>query len=557
MKKPKTLKAKLTLAYAAGFFISLAGCFAAIYLVQRHILLRAVNNRLDYFAREFKYEFLTATEFTPQHTLLDISALPEPCPAVVRRGFPGFKILSAVTNPGRRVEVIGEHGGGILRLTFSSDNTAVEAADVVGDVDRATHMDFEFNEESYGEGKNRFFFLLFAPDGALLARAPFDDAFVPRFAEHNLRQLQLARPEPRPGRHRSLGAPDYLRNNGVRMRTLRHTLHDGSVLLLAANLSDLDRNLNRLIGIFAVSLVVMLTASLGIGWLIAGQVSRALNRVTAAAREIESGDYSKRVGRGAGGREIDSLVDAFNDMTGKTERLLAELKTISENIAHDLRTPLTRMRGKAELTLYTGADSELAGVVAEECADMLELINTTLEITQAECRFDFAPMAPVDLRDLAARSLELFSTLAEDKQITLSSGLPGGPVPFNGHASKLQRMIANLLDNAFKFTPRGGGVTLSLAQAKTAVTLSVSDTGVGIPLADQPHVFERFYRSSASRSLPGNGLGLCLVRAIVLAHNGDIRLESVPGKGSAFIITLPAQGGADFQSAPHACHRAD
>ena len=531
----KTLRNKLTLAYAAGFFVSLLVCFAAIYGVQRHILMKGARLKLDYFAREMEYEYLTATEFTPLHTLIDAEDVPKSCLAALRREHPGFRPLSFVFNPERRVEFVGVKDGAILRLVFNHANTAVESVESVPDADRVAHMDGEFNEESYGEGRNRYFFLLTTPDGELLARSPFHDGFAPKFLRHNLAQIRAQTPLCKPG---------YMRLNGVRIRVRRHALHDGNILVIGANLSTLDKNLGRLLFTFLVCLLAMPVFSLGVGWLIAGRVSGALNRVTGAAREIEaSGDYSKRVRRGNEGRELERLVDAFNDMTGKTERLLGELKSVSENIAHDLRTPLTRMRGKAELALYSGADpDELAGVVAEECGEMIEMINTSLDIAQAECHFDAARMERLDLRLLVLRSVELFSTIAEDKQVALTHVLPEGPAPFTGHASKLQRMVANLLDNAIKFTPRGGIVSITLAQTPGATVLTVSDTGCGIPAADLPHVFDRFYRSSASRSLPGNGLGLCLVRAIANAHHGEVSVQSAPGKGTVFT--------ARFETAP-------
>ena len=526
--KPTTLKTRLTLAYAVGFFLSLAACFATIYFVQRHILSKSIRNKLEFFSREFQYEYMTAAEFTPLHSLLEPRNLPAPRLAAIQAAHPGFRVVSVVVNPAGRLEAVGVLGGEVWRIVFNHGNTAIESAGPVTGVDRVEHMRFEFNEESYGEGRNRFFFLLLDPAGGLLSRSPFHEPFVEKFLRHNGLHLRAGR---------NGAVPGHIHLNGVRIRILRHVLYDGNVLLLGANLSTFDKNLNRLLITFCTSLVGMLTVSLGIGWLIAGNASKAIQRVTAAAREIEaSGDYSKRVLPGGEGLEIDRLADAFNGMTGKTERLLAELKAISENVAHDLRTPLTRMRARAELSLYAEPQSELAGVVAEECGEMLEMVNTTLDITRAECRFDAARMGRLDLRALAQRSLELFSTLAEDKQITLAGGLPEHPVPFDGHASKLQRMIANLLDNAIKFTPRGGTVKLSLAQTPDATVLVVSDTGCGIPAADLPHVFDRFYRSSASRTLPGNGLGLCLVRAIANAHRGEVAVQSTPGKGTVFTV---------------------
>jgi len=548
----RSLKHRLSLAYAVGFFVSLAVCFTSIYNVQRYYLLKAADKKLDYFVSEFHYEHLTADMFTPQHELLGVSHIPAAARASLKRDYPGMKILIAARNPEKRVEVVGAYGGEHLRLVFTDDKTAFDFAAPLPEADRVAHMHFEFNEESHGEGKNRFFFMLFSPSGELLTRSPFSPEYLKKFTEYNNKRVADPRlAAPRPTRHITRGTPGFIRNNnGARMRVVRFELYDGNILLLAANLNDSDRNLNRLLGIFAVSFAAMISISVAIGRIIAGRVGNAINRVTSAAREIGSGDYTKRIPGGAEGLEIDRLVAAFNEMTANTEVLVAELKNISENIAHDLRTPLTRMRGRAELTLInstgpnaeTGADpaGELASIVAEECGDMLEMINTMLEITQTECLFDTAPSTRTDFRQLVSRSLELFSTIAEDRQIALESELPDTPLPFLCNESKIQRMIANLLDNAFKFTPPGGTVSISLAGGRaspqTGITLTVSDTGCGIPPADLPHIFERFYRSGASRTLPGNGLGLSLVRAIVIAHKGEIRCESLPGKGASFVV---------------------
>ena len=541
----RTLKNKLTLAYAIGVCVSLALCFAAIYLVQRHMLLRSVNAKLDYFANEFRYEYLSVEAFTPRHGIVRLQDIPGACLQRIEREQPGFRVASAIVNPDQRLEVLGEKPDGeILRFVFPRDNPAPETVEQIGAADRVAHMRYEFNEESHGEGKNRFFFILFSPAGEILTRSPFDAKFIPEFVELNFSNIADAAAAEADATHHSRhfppAAPGYIRNNGVRVRTLRGVFSDGNVLFLGANLNDLDRNLNRLLGIFCAGLAGMLAVSLFIGRIIAGKVSASLNRVTSAAREIGAGDYSKRVGAGDAGLEIGLLADAFNDMTGKTERLIDELKNISENIAHDLRTPLTRMRGVAEVSLYSDGAPELAGTVAEECGDMLEMINTMLEITQTEYRFDSARMTVANLNRLVSLSLDLFSTIADDKRITLTSRLPEtGEILFLCHESKIQRMIANLLDNALKYTPPGGAVSVALAQDAGRITLTISDTGCGISPADLPHVFGRFYRSGASRTLPGNGLGLSLVRAIVLAHDGEINLQSVPDKGTVFMIKFP------------------
>ena len=589
MTSPRTLKTKLTLAYSLGVFASLAICFALVYGAQRHILLKSIRQKLDFFANEFQYEYLVASEYTNLHELVDPRKIPAACRQLIKQRAPGFETLSAVINPARRLEVVGLQNGEVVRIVFAADNSAIETAEPIGAVDRAKHMTSEFSDESFHEGQKQFFFLLLNPGGGLLARSPFSEEHLLDFmrlydeAAEATAACKLRRRRDR-DRDRaatasaaasapaassasastpaaaaaaptatSAAATVVIRIRGARMRVQRHDLYNGDHLLLGASLSDYDKNLNRLLLIFLCSLAVMPLVSLAVGRLLAGNVCAAVNRIAAAAREIESGDYGKRVRRGGEGREIDLLVDAFNDMTDRTERLLSELKNITGNIAHDLRTPLTRMRGKAELSLLTAAsgaapgynpsadaNSELAGVVAEECGDMLEIINTMLDIMQTENRLDAARASDVDMRALTARSLELFSTLAEDKRVTLAGDLSAGPVTLRGHASKLQRLLSNLLDNAIKFTPAGGAIRVSLTSAADAVTLEVSDTGCGMTEEELPRIFDRFYRSSASRAQPGNGLGLSLVRAITLAHGATIRVDSAPGQGAAFIISFPA-----------------
>ena len=537
--KTQTLKFKLTLYYVLGFLVSLLLCFTVIYGVQRHFANKTVLQKLNFFGREFQYEYLAGHEFRSAHSFLETRHITPPCQQALQRALPDFTPLSVTLNPERNIEILGARNGEILKVVIAPDHAKIESVTPMTVEDRPAYMEYEFNEEAYGEDKNQFFFLLFSPEGKLLTRSPFHERFIPLFTHHNMELENADAPPAHRRKHEKLGHIETVRNQGVRIRVLRHTLFDDNVLYIGANLTDYDKNLNRLLLIFLCSLVAMLSIALAIGYLLASNVSNGINRIAAAAREIESGSYGKRVQRGSEGLEINALIDAFNDMTGKTEKLLTELKTISENIAHDLRTPLTRMRGKAEVSLYSDTDSELAGVIAEECADMLEMINTMLEITQTEYRFDNMRMTRVDLRELTLRSLDLFSTIAEDRQIALTSTLPDTETVLSGHASKLQRMVANLLDNAFKFTPHGGAVSIALTQSADRITLTIADTGCGIPTVDQPHIFERFFRSSVGRTLPGNGLGLCLARAIVHAHAGSIHVQSVLGKGTAFTVTFP------------------
>jgi signal transduction histidine kinase len=170
---------------------------------------------------------------------------------------------------------------------------------------------------------------------------------------------------------------------------------------------------------------------------------------------------------------------------------------------------------------------------------MLELINTMLEISQTGCQLDRTPREDIDLCAFLRETADLYATVLDDQGLNLTFNIPDVPVIFSGHRGRLQRLLGNLLDNAIKFTPRGGTITLALDCAQYAVVLRVADTGCGIAPADIPHVFRRFWRSDSSRSLPGNGLGLALAKAIVTSYAGTIACDSVLGKGTTFTISLP------------------
>ncbi len=209
-------------------------------------------------------------------------------------------------------------------------------------------------------------------------------------------------------------------------------------------------------------------------------------------------------------------------------------------MAHDLRTPITRLRGQAEMALYSSnGTNELACDVAEECENMLIMINTMLEIARAEYKLKESADEELDMTQLARDSANIFETISEDKSVEIKIDVPDNPVVLRVDKVDVQRILANLLDNAVKFTPPGGRVVVGLSDDKSSVTIRVSDTGPGIPEQDRERIFERFYRSDASRNVPGNGLGLSLVKAIVDARNGTVNILDNEGGGTVFTVTLP------------------
>jgi signal transduction histidine kinase len=292
-----------------------------------------------------------------------------------------------------------------------------------------------------------------------------------------------------------------------------------------------------------VILAVMLTVGAPIGWWLARNALSGVEAVTRAARSVAGGHFSDRVEVAGHGREIDELVRAFNLMVERVQTVMAEMRHINDNIAHDLRSPLTRIRGLAEQAALRGAavsdDTELAGAIVEECDRLMQVINTMLDIAEAETGIGQLRRETVDVHDLVAGAIELFIGVAEDNGVQLAYEVTAEPGVVQGDRRKLQRVLANLIDNAIKYTPGGGRVLVRAGQSDGRIAFEVSDTGIGIEAKDLPHVFERFYRADQSRHQRGNGLGLSLALAISRTHGGNIAVRSRVGTGSTFTLTLP------------------
>jgi heavy metal sensor kinase len=327
-----------------------------------------------------------------------------------------------------------------------------------------------------------------------------------------------------------------------KVRILYAMLGPTIVLQVGQAMESYSRFLDAFKGIFITTMSFLIVVAAGVGWFMARQAVSGVEAVTRTAQKISGGTLEERVPVKARGDEIDQLATTFNQMLDRIQTLLAEIKEMSDNIAHDLRGPITRIRGVAEVTLTTGkslAEYEaMAANTIEECDRLLDLINTMLMISKAEAGVDHLAREEIDLAGVVQDACRLFEPTAEDKGITLSCDAMERS-PFVGDSRMIQRMLSNLLDNAIKYTPSGGSVVISIAENNAQMVVSIKDTGIGITAKDLPHIFERFYRCDQSRSQTGVGLGLSLARAIARAHGGEITATSIPNQGSTFTISLP------------------
>ncbi len=293
---------------------------------------------------------------------------------------------------------------------------------------------------------------------------------------------------------------------------------------------------------FGASLAILIVLSTGVGWFMAKRALSGVEEVTRAAVDITNGALDRRVPVRGRQDEIDLLAETFNTMVERIQDLIGQMSEITENIAHDLRSPITRMRGIAEIAL-TGKTSDeehvaMAGIIVEECDRLLGMINAMLDISEAESGLMKLDAQNVDLAILLRDVCDLFQPLAEDRSIAIAIESPeSASVP--GDLKKLQRVFSNLVDNALKYTPTGGSVAITIEEKTNYTVVTVKDTGSGIPEQDLQHIFDRFFRGEKSRSAAGNGLGLSLAQAFVLIHGGTITAANVPGQGSQFAVILP------------------
>jgi len=333
-----------------------------------------------------------------------------------------------------------------------------------------------------------------------------------------------------------------IQDRSEEVRVLYAMISPSIILQVGQAMESYSRFLDAFKGIFITTMTFLIVLAAGVGWFMARRAVSGVEAVTRTAQKISGGTLDERVPVKARGDEIDQLATTFNQMLDRIQTLLTEIKEISDNIAHDLRSPITRIRGIAEVTLTTGKSlndyENMAASTIEECDRLLDMINTMLMISKTESGVDKLSLEEIDLAALVQDACELFKPIADDKGIPLICDIPK-PIHFMGDIRMIQRMISNLLDNAIKYTPSGGSVTVFISENDTQVAVSVKDTGCGISSNDLPRVFERFYRCDQSRSQSGIGLGLSLARAIARAHGGDITAESIPNQGSTFTIILP------------------
>ena len=330
-----------------------------------------------------------------------------------------------------------------------------------------------------------------------------------------------------------------------------YILPGGFRLLIGHDLGDRARIGKVMVRSLAISLVFF--AALGaLGALfVARRVLKRIDDMNTSAQEIMAGDLTRRLPVSGSGDELDRLAEGLNEMLGRISVLMTGLQEVSDNIAHDLRTPLTRLRNHAESALAFGEDAasyrQALEKTIEESDQLISIFNALLLIARAEAGGDLGPLEPLDISEAARSVAELYEPIAEEEGVALAVRVEDG-LKIRGNRELIGQAIANLVDNALKYgAPQKGvgdaaakpDVVISARRAGQSVVLTIADRGPGIEPADRARVLDRFVRLEGSRSRPGSGLGLSLAAAVARMHGGTVELEDNQ-PGLRVRLTFPA-----------------
>ncbi len=326
---------------------------------------------------------------------------------------------------------------------------------------------------------------------------------------------------------------------------VRHQGEVVGIIRLSHALVEVETAVRQLRLTIASSVLVAGVLALIIAWHLAGNITRPVEALSSAAHAVAQGDFSQQV-KVKTGDELEQLGDSFNQMARRLDELEMGRRSFLADLSHELRSPVGAMRAGVE-TLRRGAKDDprmlnrLLQGIDEELARLGRLTSDLVQLSRLEAGPPELHLSAVSVEEVVARAISRYQAEAQGRSISLTAQVPRRIPLVRADADRLMQILANLMDNALKFTPAGGQVVVTAGEAGHDVCITVADTGVGIAAQDLPRVFQRFYQGAGRRfrERPGVGLGLAIVRELVHAQGGEIWAESQEGQGATFTFRLP------------------
>lgn len=341
------------------------------------------------------------------------------------------------------------------------------------------------------------------------------------------------------------GRKEMLTYGGGRKRAEAVTtvLPGGELLVVAADRQDIEQIDDAIVELFTLAVGAMLIVGIGASWALGAMTRARLRSIDRTAQAIIAGDLRQRMPVDGSGSEFDRVAETLNQMLDRIAALLDNLHQVSSDVAHDLRTPLTRLHNRLQEARLAGDEpGRIAAIDAAiaQAQELLQLFTALLRISEIEAGALRANFQEVALAELIESVVDSYRPDAELSGHELTLRLPDDALALRGDPRLLRQLLANLLDNALRHTPAGTAVLVGASRQTGGIELAVEDDGPGVPAADAPRLFERFSRIERDRSTSGHGLGLALVAAIARMHGGQAAIEPAPGFRIAISLGAPA-----------------
>lgn len=358
-----------------------------------------------------------------------------------------------------------------------------------------------------------------------------------QWAEFDLKQLERS---PVNGAERWLRLQTRGGDNALEIETV--PLADGTLLQVGKSTAEGQALLKRFREVFVGFMIPVVILGIIGGWFLAYRALRPIRSLVQTIRSISTGQMSARVRVSRIDDELEELVRLFNAMLGKIEALINGMRGSLDNVAHDLRTPMMRLRGAAEMTLQSEPNLETCQEALADCVEesdrILTMLNILMDISEAETGVMKLHFEAVNISAVMEDAVDLYRHVAEEKEVAMRLTSPE-ELFLTADRNRMRQVLANLVDNAIKYTPSGGRIDMEAFRREQQAVIIIKDTGIGITPEEMSKIWDRLYRGDQSRSQRGLGLGLSLVKAVVQAHQGRIEVSSEPGGGSLFTLYLP------------------